>query len=311
MKRAIVLSVSFMISQIVSGDTYPGDATYSQIVQEIYHEVSSDSISMTFQSSITTRNSLCETLVTRHNTHKPTGASQTNATYIGVALSEQDCLNALWFSSGYNNASEWGAWAGVLSGTWFNGDGQTFTDPADWKVPHTVQTANPSTDLDNNGGPRIYDIQSVLFSNRTGNARFAWNMSHKDIEYVWGWDAKDNNNQNGRRGAHIGWTFEKNNANCIIWVTPEESFLECVKPICSGKRRVSTGLFGIGQWEIGSVKNCHISPLTNKLKHFSIPRDSREFPYSTRLTQPSVIQDTTHLKKRKKPIRPQNILNTQ
>jgi len=50
---------------------------------------------------------------------------------------------------------------------------------------------------------------------------------------------------------HVGFTFEKSGAQCIIWATTEEAFLECVRPTSGGKsRRTSTGFFGMGQWTI-------------------------------------------------------------
>jgi len=243
MKKYLILLSLLFINQASYADIYPGDTAYSQIVQRVYHEVSSDNINMLYKTNIVSRNQLCSELVNRHNNHKAPGASQTNAGFIGVTLTQLDCLNALWYSDGYDSSAGWTAWAGNLVGTWFNDDNQQFTDPANWNSPVK----------ENGNDGRVYDLQNVLFSARSGNARYGWNMSHPDVAYVWGWDAKDNNNQHGERGTHVGWTFEKSGAQCIIWATPEEAFLECVKPKCSGKQRVSTGFFGMGQWTIGST----------------------------------------------------------
>jgi len=53
------------------------------------------------------------------------------------------------------------------------------------------------------------------------------------IQYVWGWDPKDNScpsgSARGWRGAVVGFTFDQGSASCIMWVTTEEAFLECVR----------------------------------------------------------------------------------
>ncbi len=232
----------------VKADQYPGDVEFSNIVQRVYHEVSADNISMSFRSDIVTRGQLCSVLVNRHNSQISPGATRSNASFIGVTLSHSDCLNALWYSSGYSGPSGWLAWAGVLRGTWFNDNNQQFNDSANWLSP----VKEPGFDS------RNYDLQTVIFTGRTGQARYGWNVSHPSVDYVWGWDQKDNANQNGERGTHVGWTFQKSSAQCIVWATPEEAFLECVKPshtCASQKRRVSAGFFGMGQWTIGSCSS--------------------------------------------------------
>jgi len=79
-------------------------------------------------------------------------------------------------------------------------------------------------------------------------------MSNPGVNYVWGWDPKDNTDNDGLQGAVVGWTFKKTSANaeCIVWVSKDEAFLECVKPYCGGKLRVSAGFFGLGQWAINN-----------------------------------------------------------
>ncbi len=71
------------------------------------------------------------------------------------------------------------------------------------------------------------------------------------VKYVWGWDPKDNHCQNGHRGAVVGFTFTVGQSHCIVWVTEEEAFLECVM----NNRRTSTtsgalASEGYGQWTI-------------------------------------------------------------
>ena len=76
------------------------------------------------------------------------------------------------------------------------------------------------------------------------------------VQYVWGWDPKDDDcNKNGvtpgHRGAVVGFTFTVGQSHCIVWVTKEEAFLECVK---NGRRTSTTSgaldSEGYGQWTI-------------------------------------------------------------
>jgi len=252
-KYTVSLSLIAISSSSVVADVYP--VNYSAIVQEVYHEVSSDQIDMTFESTITTRPELCNKLIHQHNNATPGAATTTNAQYIGFTIDVNTCTNALYYSTGYSNISELNAWAGTLQGTWYDETGNTFTDPAVWAAPIFLLTSDPQNDVNNNGQPRVYYFQDVLFSARSGFSRYGWNQAHADVAYVWGWDPKDNGNQFGRRGTHVGWTFNagfNENASCIIWITPEEAFLECILETYSGKKRTSAGLFGIGQWTVGS-----------------------------------------------------------
>ena len=57
-------------------------------------------------------------------------------------------------------------------------------------------------------------------------------MIYFQIKYVWGWDPKNNEcpqgSSRGYTGAHVGFTFNQGTASCIIWITSDEAFLECV-----------------------------------------------------------------------------------
>ena len=63
---------------------------------------------------------------------------------------------------------------------------------------------------------------------------------------MWGWDPKDDTNHGGYQGTHAGYPFSFGGAKCIIWVTGEEAFMECIH---NGKRGVA-GFWGYGQWEV-------------------------------------------------------------
>ena len=274
--KLLVSGIAFCISSILVShsslaDIYPGDTAYSQIVQEIYHEISSDNIDLAYDQSIVDRTDLCTKLIDQHNNITPGVASQTNANFINQTISLNTCLNALWYSTGYTSSSELAAWAGTLSGTWYGSSGATFNDPAIWNNPINVPTNDPVNDLDSNGNPRTYIFQQVVFSARSGDSRYGWNQSHFDVAYIWGWDAKDNSQQFGEVGTHVGWTFDQGQAQCIIWVTKKEAFLECIKTVNGEKRRTSAGLFGIGQWSIASF--APIPPLRPR----AVPRQVPEF----------------------------------
>ena len=259
-----IFLLSLLLSPMASmADIYPGDAAYSAIVQDIYLGVSADNIDMQYDNSIVTRTDLCTILTNQHNNGTPGAASQTNASLINQTISLSDCLNALWYSQGYNSSAGLAAWKGDLSGTWYAENGATFNDPAIWKAPTFVPTGDPLNDLDNNGDPRVYVFQQVIFSARTGAAKYGWNQSHHEVAYIWGWDAKDNSPDpinNGDTGAHVGWTFNKGTAKCIIWATKKEAFLECVKTVGGTKKRTSAGFFGIGQWTIAPLSPIALPP---------------------------------------------------
>lgn len=243
----LLAAVTLLVSNPLTAkaDIYPGDTSYSQIIQTIYHGVTSDQIQMAWKSDIQTRPQLCQDLVNRYNNTSPT-SRRTNATFIGVSLTVQDCLNALYYTSGYASAAGLQAWAGDHEGTWFSQDGSTFPDAAIWENPVGEVTNNPGGDLDQSGNPRIYDFQKVVFTERSGNARYGWNQSHPDVAYIWGWDPKDSSDDNGYTGTNVGFTFSKGSAECIVWVSPKEAFLECA----ANGRRTSNSFWGWGQWSI-------------------------------------------------------------
>ena len=56
---------------------------------------------------------------------------------------------------------------------------------------------------------------------------------------MWGWDPKDYTNHYGYQGSHVGYPFTSNSgADCIVWLTGEEAFLECVKTCLSVRREL-------------------------------------------------------------------------
>ena len=70
-------------------------------------------------------------------------------------------------------------------------------------------------------------------------------------DVVWGWDPKDPTDHFGYQGALVGWPFTSaSGADCIVWLTGEEAFLECIKTVGTTKRRTMVGFWGYGQWRV-------------------------------------------------------------
>ena len=60
----------------------------------------------------------------------------------------------------------------------------------------------------------------------------------------------------GYQGSHAGYPFTSySGADCIVWVTGEEAFLECIKTVFSIKKRTSAGFWGFGQWRVQSTSS--------------------------------------------------------
>ncbi len=285
---AIVISTGVGLPLSASADQYPGDDAFNAILQMIRDGVDADQISFKNSDGTTTemtRSELCKKLSDRHNGQTPGGDAdnQTNGEFLGKEMTEEMCANALAPANqdGYDGPDGWQMWAGDHDGTWYNDDGSTWPDSADWQDPTKV-TGNSAPKvrsgerLLNEGDTvnfdfhsdvvlkeveliiappeREYDFQKVVFAEhdtRTGDARFGWNQSHPDVGYVWGWDPKDNDDENGEEGAHIGFTFSAEGCKCIVWLTKKEAFLECVTTgNTTPKKRTSTGLWGVGQWTV-------------------------------------------------------------
>ncbi len=252
MKRFFLGGLVFLCNTVLA-DIYPGDTVYTEIIQELYYSAVNNDINMTRDPSITSRNALCQLLVDRHNNgyNSNAGQAQTNADFIDHDLSVSDCIVALQFPTGFGSPDKLEFWAGRHQGKWYDVS-QHFDDEADWKHPVKEDTNDPVNDVDSLGNPRVYDFQEVEFLGRTGQARYAWNQSHPEINYVWGWDPKNDVDRGGQEGAHIGFPFTSGLADCIVWLTPAEAFLECMAPGGVDRLRVSTGLSGYGQWSVAN-----------------------------------------------------------
>ena len=76
----------------------------------------------------------------------------------------------------------------------------------------------------------------------------------------WGWDPKDDADHGGYQGSCVAYPFMAASpttpslASCIIWITGEEAFLECVATGSWGGNsgRTSVGYWGFGLWDLES-----------------------------------------------------------
>lgn len=234
-------------------DNFPDDRAFTVILQMILDGVRQDQMEFGWfrRLNINSKQELCRFLVNRFKTKKNAGMEKTNSEYTGCDLTEADCLGALTNPSGFDSGDRWGSWSGTHEGSWFPDVGTKIDDKAEWAEPSKERTHDPQNDLDGNGQPREYDFQKVHWPGRTCG-KDGWNQSHPDVEYVWGWDPKENGEENGNIGAHVGFPFKSGDCEFIIWITKKEAFLEAVNtshPV-PGRKKSSTGLGGCGQWEI-------------------------------------------------------------
>ena len=81
---------------------------------------------------------------------------------------------------------------------------------------------------------------------------------HTQEMVVWGWDPKEVANHFGYQGTHVGYPFTASSASssaeCIVWLTGEEAFLECVQTTELAGKRTSAGIWGYGHWKVISPK---------------------------------------------------------
>ncbi len=212
-------------------DSYPGDARFTQIIQDLLGSVRNDAMDFAWAGRQgVTRQELCQALAHQHYEQRNAMMRQTNAAWLGQdegtrTQLEAACLEALTDPSGYASAVGWHTWEGIHKGIWYAPHGQ-FQDEAWWATPEQEPT-NVEDDLDSHQNRRIYDVQRVHWPGRSVG-RYGWNQSHPDVPYVWGWDPKENGDENGLIGAHLGFPFEVGSLKGLVWITPKTAFLEGV-----------------------------------------------------------------------------------
>lgn len=245
-------------------DTYPGDTTFTDKVQQLFRSAAADRIHLPWAGNRTlTRLKLCEALVQRHYVNVSPGMGETNANFLGCPDVTQPallnaCIVALNTPQGFKSPEGWDVWRGQHRGTWFDDKGKRFDDQAEWDSPRKEPSRLPG-DVDSSGDPRKYDFQDVRWPGPP--PRNGWNQSHPDVPYVWGWDPKSGHDENGDIGTHLGFIFKLPPCEFIIWLTPKEAFLEGINTDAEVARAVngrtvrgypktSTGFNGRGQWAV-------------------------------------------------------------
>lgn len=186
----MIILALFLLGALESAraDCYPGDATYSGIVQQIYTGVTHDNIALSFHGNTPlTRQSLCQVLVNRHNYGRNlvTCQQQTNRQYLqNLYISVPSCVSALTYTRGYNSPAGWNKWDGYHSGIWY-GKSQHFIDGALWSSPYTKYDSQ-----------HTYAVQPVRFDSNdrkttcthvdmTGaTCRNGWNQSGQGVSDV-------------------------------------------------------------------------------------------------------------------------------
>ena len=223
-------------------DSYPGDARFTQIIQDLLASVRGDAMDFPWSGrSGVTRQELCQTLAHQHYEQRNALMRQTNAAWVGRgegtrAQLEAACLGALTDPSGHASAAGWRIWEGVHKGIWYAPHEQ-FQDEAHWTTPKQEPTKIEG-DLDSHQKRRIYDVQRVHWPGRSVG-RNGWNQSHPDVPYVWGWDPKENGDENGLIGAHLGFPFENGPLKWLVWITPKTAYLEGIDTSAQVARTVN------------------------------------------------------------------------
>lgn len=192
-----------------------------------------------------TRRELCEALIEKQNTYFQMNRLGT------CQLTVEACLQALETPNPYKQA-DLDTWTGMHRDLNRN---QPNPDDAQWRTPREHWSGSW--------------IQDVIW---IGNEpRVGWNMLEQD-GMLWGWDPKipsltkdealmlvnnpssaqrppmGNDGQGGWKGVHVGYPQESDDGcDCILWITPKESYLECVNP---DGLRTGIGLHAQYTWKI-------------------------------------------------------------
>lgn len=94
--------------------------------------------------------------------------------------------------------------------------GTIYVDKAKWK------------DMKDITDDKEYKFQRVRWPYRDAGIE-GWNMSSDNVDYLWGYDPKEEDNPKVTRAAHLGIPFHKNECAFIIWITHHEAFLEGIR----------------------------------------------------------------------------------
>ncbi len=121
----LLLCATLLSPTIPPPDAYPGDASFTQIIQDLRAAAQNDTMNFPWAGrSGMTRRQLCQTLVDQHLDGRNTGMVQTNAAWVNRPtlprrLLETACLDALTTPRGFTSAAGWNVWQGTHRGAWF------------------------------------------------------------------------------------------------------------------------------------------------------------------------------------------------
>lgn len=255
----------------MSGDEFPGYETYWETVNAVLDSVSDDNRNIEFSryhaaSKEYTNTALAEELADAHNTLS-IDETKTNATWLGTGITQIDILQGLNGPDSYGFA-DWEAWSGVHRGYWYDPSANDDAEDDETKVEEKRREDNAgwyppgqwnTTQHSPYSGSKYH--QDVHFSPGGGeHERTGWNESTSGAGHVWGWDPKTvdlaeyPDQDEGDFGTSIGFPFTTDEARWIVWLTPNEAFLEGLKPQGedSKTRRSSATLWGwgYGQWKV-------------------------------------------------------------
>lgn len=145
---------------------------------------------------------------------------------------------------------DWSNWAGKFEGAWFTDDTKENKDAQEWKPPEDCSPAENDAIQGVPAGKKCKK-QHVIWTNPDGSRkREGWNVSSADTDYVWGWDPKEGPDEHGKNGTHVGFPLKHETGKCwcIVWLTPENRYLECITP--DRKCKMSVDKWGHGKWTL-------------------------------------------------------------
>ena len=112
----LLLCAALLSPTMPPPDQYPGDASFTQIIQDLRAAAQNDTMNFPWAGrSGMTRRQLCQTLVDQHLDGRNNGMAQANAAWVnGPALTrrqlETACLDALTNPRGFASAAGWNVW---------------------------------------------------------------------------------------------------------------------------------------------------------------------------------------------------------
>ena len=204
-------------------DTYPGDAQFERLARGLATNAANNTLSFDWAGRRgMSRSQLCGDIVAQHFGVKNPGMDLTNAEWLGAGGTASALTRACIAAMNQPNMCRvhvynWNDWSGTHHGSW-HAPNKIYHDEARWSMATTGAQARL-------GHPQVRH-QPVVWPNRPAASQNGWNESHRDEAFVWGWDPKENGNEQGLIATHIGFPFSDGTVRYIIWLTYKSAFLE-------------------------------------------------------------------------------------